>query len=66
VCITVFIFFIGQRHRIDIITYEITGLEKLNQSGQWIFANHPTLIKMVILFSKIPAANCIVKDKVMA
>ena len=58
-----FFLFIGLMHRIGIMTYEITGLEKLNRPGQLIIANHPTLIDIVFLISRIPAANCIVKEK---
>jgi len=58
-----FYVFIGLMHRIGIMTYEITGLEKLNRPGQLIVANHPTLIDIVFLISRIPAANCIVKEK---
>lgn len=58
-----FYFFIGLMHRIGIMTYEITGLEKLNRPGQLIIANHPTLIDIVFLISRIPEANCIVKEK---
>jgi len=58
-----FYFFIGLMHRIGVMTYEIKGLEKLNRPGQLIIANHPTLIDIVFLISRIPAANCIVKDK---
>ncbi|MGR9052378.1 MAG: lysophospholipid acyltransferase family protein [Gammaproteobacteria bacterium] len=58
-----FFIFIGLMHRIGIMTYEINGLEKLNRPGQLILANHPTLVDIVFLISRIPAANCIVKDK---
>lgn len=58
-----FYIFIGLMHRIGIMTYEITGLEKLNRPGQLIIANHPTLIDIVFLISRIPFANCIVKEK---
>ncbi len=58
-----FYFFIGLMHRIGIMTYEIKGLEKLNRRGQLIIANHPTLIDIVFLISRIPEANCIVKEK---
>lgn len=44
-----------------ILTYEIIGLEKLNRPGQLILANHPTLIDIVFLLSRIPHASCIVK-----
>ncbi|WP_305909473.1 lysophospholipid acyltransferase family protein [Methylomarinum sp. Ch1-1] len=58
-----FYFFIGFMHRIGVMTYQITGLEKLNRPGQLIVANHPTLVDIVFLISRIPAANCIVKEK---
>jgi 1-acyl-sn-glycerol-3-phosphate acyltransferase len=58
-----FYIFIGLMHRIGIMTYEIKGLEKLNRSGQLILANHPTLIDIVFLLSRIPYASCIVKSK---
>lgn len=58
-----FFCFIGLMHRLGIMTYEIEGLEKLNKPGQLIVANHPTLVDIVFLISRIPAANCIVKEK---
>ena len=58
-----FYFFIEMMHRLGIMTYEINGLEKLNRPGQLIIANHPTLIDIVFLISRIPAASCIVKEK---
>jgi 1-acyl-sn-glycerol-3-phosphate acyltransferase len=53
--------FIGLMHRLGIMTYEISGLEKLNRPHQLIIANHPTLVDIVFLISRIPQANCIVK-----
>ena len=53
--------FIGFMHRLGIMTYEINGLKKLNRPHQLIIANHPTLIDIVFLISRIPQANCIVK-----
>jgi 1-acyl-sn-glycerol-3-phosphate acyltransferase len=44
------------------MTYEINGLEKLNRPGQLIMANHPTLVDIVFLISRIKQANCIVKE----
>ena len=58
-----FYLFIGLMHRLGVMTYEIKGLEKLNRPGQLILANHPTLIDIVFLISRIPVANCIVKEK---
>ena len=58
-----FYFFIGLMHRIGVMTYQITGLERLNRPGQLIIANHPTLIDIVFLISRIPLANCIIKEQ---
>ncbi len=58
-----FYIFIGLMHRLGIMTYEVKGEEKLRQPGQLIIANHPTLIDVVFLISRIPEANCIVKEK---
>jgi 1-acyl-sn-glycerol-3-phosphate acyltransferase len=54
--------FIGLMHRIGIMTYEINGLEKLNRPGQLIIANHPTLVDIVFLISRIKQASCIAKE----
>lgn len=56
-----FYVFIGLMHRMGVMTYEIIGLEKLNRSGQLIIANHPTLVDIVFLISRVKQANCIVK-----
>jgi 1-acyl-sn-glycerol-3-phosphate acyltransferase len=56
-----FYVFIGLMHRIGIMTYEIVGLEKLNRPGQLIVANHPTLVDIVFLISRVREASCIVK-----
>ena len=58
----IFYAFIGLMHRIGIMTYEIQGLDRLNRSGQLIIANHPTLVDIVFLISRIKQANCIVKE----
>jgi len=58
-----FYIFIGLMHRLGIMTYEINGLEKLNRPGQLIVANHPTLIDIVFLISRIQLACCIVKAR---
>jgi 1-acyl-sn-glycerol-3-phosphate acyltransferase len=58
-----FYIFIGLMHKLGVMTYEIHGLEKLNREGQLIVANHPTLIDIVFLLSRIKQASCIVKDK---
>lgn len=57
-----FYLFIGLMHRLGVMTYHIEGLEKLNRPGQLIVANHPTLIDIVFLISRIQQASCIVKS----
>lgn len=56
-----FYLFIGLMHRLGVMTYEIDGLEKLNRPGQLVIANHPTLVDVVFLLSRIRQASCIVK-----
>lgn len=40
---------------------QVDGRERLNQTGQLVIANHPTLIDVVCLIAHIRHANCIVK-----
>ena len=60
---TSFYIFIGLMHRMGVMTYEIAGLEKLNRPGQLIIANHPTLVDIVFLISRVKQASCIVKEQ---
>lgn len=60
VCYSFYVF-IGLMHRLGVMTYEIVGLDKLNRSGQLIIANHPTLVDIVFLISRVQQASCIVK-----
>lgn len=53
--------FIGLMHRLGVMSYAVEGLEKLNRPGQLIVANHPTLVDVVFLLSRIRRASCIVK-----
>lgn len=62
VCYSFYVF-IGLMHRLGIMTYEIVGLDKLNRPGQLIIANHPTLVDIVFLISRIKQAGCIVKAR---
>lgn len=45
----------------SVLTYEITGGERLGRAGQMIIANHPTLIDVVFLIGLVRHANCVVK-----
>jgi 1-acyl-sn-glycerol-3-phosphate acyltransferase len=58
-----FYLFIGIMHKLGVMTYEVKGLEKINRTGQLIIANHPTLIDIVFLISRMPQASCIVKEQ---
>ncbi|MBA2673221.1 lysophospholipid acyltransferase family protein [Ramlibacter sp.] len=44
-----------------ILSYEISGRQRLRAGGQLILANHPTLIDVVLLMSFIERGDCIVK-----
>jgi 1-acyl-sn-glycerol-3-phosphate acyltransferase len=44
-----------------ILTWEVHGREKLQQRGQLIVANHPSLLDVVFLISLIPEIDCVVK-----
>lgn len=54
---------VGLMHRIGVLTYEIHGLERLHRRGLLVLANHPTLIDVVLLVSRIPEADCVVKAR---
>ncbi|BBM01214.1 1-acyl-sn-glycerol-3-phosphate acyltransferase [Microbulbifer sp. GL-2] len=53
--------FIGFMYKTGIYTYKFSDEAKLMKPGQLILANHPSLIDVVFLISRIPNANCIVK-----
>lgn len=58
-----FRWFVNMMRALGLITYEISGHEKLGQPGQLIIANHPSLIDVVFLIAFIADANCVVKGK---
>lgn len=45
------------------VKYE--GFERLGRKGQLVVANHPSLIDVVLIFSKVPGLNCIVKKDLL-
>ena len=49
-------------HRLGVLTWEVRGLERLDRRGLLVLANHPTLIDVVFLVSRIPDADCVVKS----
>ena len=55
---------VGIMHRLGLLTYEFRGLERLQRNGLLVLANHPTLIDVVFLISRLPNADCVVKRAV--
>ena len=53
--------FIGFMARTGVLTFEVTGAERLGRPGQMIMANHPSLIDVVFLIGLVRDANCVVK-----
>jgi 1-acyl-sn-glycerol-3-phosphate acyltransferase len=45
-----------------VVSYEVRGGEKLSARGQFVVANHPTLIDVVLLVALMPEVDCIVKQ----
>jgi 1-acyl-sn-glycerol-3-phosphate acyltransferase len=54
--------FVAMMRAAGVITYEVSGLQRLRPGGQLILANHPTLIDVVLLMSAIERSDCIVKS----
>lgn len=54
--------FIAWVQLLGIIRVEVRGIQLLQQGGQLIVANHPTLIDAVLLLAYAPQATCIVKS----
>ena len=50
-------------HRLGVMTYEIRGIERLHRRGLLVLANHPTLVDVVLLVSRLPDADCVVKSR---
>jgi len=55
--------FIGLMRFMGVLTYDITGLERLERNGLLILANHPTLLDTVFLMAFVKHADCVVKGK---
>jgi 1-acyl-sn-glycerol-3-phosphate acyltransferase len=60
-----FRFFIGWMRCVGVLSYEIIGEQKLRQQGQLIVANHPSLIDIVFLISRVNNAVCIVGKELL-
>jgi 1-acyl-sn-glycerol-3-phosphate acyltransferase len=46
-----------------VLSYKLSGLERLERGGLLILANHPTLLDTVFLMALVKHADCIVKSK---
>ena len=60
-CFRTFVWFMKTS---GVLTWEVSGREKLTGRNQLVVANHPTLIDIVFLISMIPNASCIVKPEI--
>lgn len=54
--------FVWLMRSLGVLTEEFEGQEKLSGESKLIVANHPSLIDVVLLVSKVPNAYCIVKS----
>ena len=57
-----FRFFTALMQKLGALSVETSHLERLDQPGQLVIANHPTLIDVVFLVSFMPRADCVVKS----
>ncbi|HEY8099951.1 MAG TPA: lysophospholipid acyltransferase family protein [Burkholderiaceae bacterium] len=55
--------FIELMRVLGVLSYEMTGLERLERHGLLILANHPTLLDTVFLMAIVKQADCVVKGK---
>lgn len=58
--------FIHIMRGLGIMTWTVSGVEKLQRPGILVLANHPTLLDVVFLVAFIPNADCIVKSRLLA
>ena len=55
--------FIWMMKSFGVLDYKIEGdINRLNQSGTLVLANHPTLLDVVFIISFMPHVNCVVKQ----
>lgn len=57
-----FRFFIGLMNFVGVLSYELSGIEKLQRPGLLVLANHPSLIDVIFIISLIPQSGCVVKS----
>jgi acyl carrier protein len=49
-----------------VLTYEVSGAQRLGRPGQLVLANHPSLIDVVFLLAFSPSSSCIGKQSLWA
>jgi 1-acyl-sn-glycerol-3-phosphate acyltransferase len=54
--------FLWLMETLGVVSHEVHGQERLAARGQFVIANHPTLIDVVILVGLMPEVDCIVKQ----
>ena len=54
--------FLWQLTTLGVISYEVSGGQRLARQGRLIVANHPSLIDVVLLIAVLPEVDCIVKQ----
>ena len=54
--------FVWLMKTLGLLTYEVRGLAKLSSRGQFVVANHPTLIDVVFLVSLMPEVDVCCAD----
>lgn len=57
--------FVELMRSLGVLTYTVADRAKLNQPGQLIFANHPSLLDVVFLIAFIKRADCVVKASLL-
>ena len=60
-----FLLFINLMRAVGVMTYTIRNRELLEQPGQLILANHPSLIDTIFLIAFARNADCVVKGKLL-
>lgn len=48
-----------------VVSVRFHGFERLGRDGQLILVNHPSLLDVVFILSKVPSVNCIVKKDLL-
>lgn len=50
---------------VGVLEVKYNGFERLGRKGQLIVANHPSLLDVVLMFSREPSVNCICKQDLL-